>query len=132
MKVLKIITIYCIATLLFAQVLNLFLALLLSSFAGLNDTDEEDEEVPKATRLQRLIEWSKKFKQKRKEKKKNKENNGNNIMVINGGDVGNEKKDHLDGGGVDDGDKDMADGRTRISDTNNPESMVRCHSNIIT
>ena len=105
--------------------LNLFLALLLSSFAGLNDSDEEDEEAPKPTRLQRLIEWSKKFKEKRMIKKKNKENGGNNTMVINGDD---EKKDCLvDGGGVggEDGDKDMVDGRTTISDTNNPESMVR-------
>ena len=105
--------------------LNLFLALLLSSFAGLNDSDEEDEEAPKPTRLQRLIEWSKKFKEKRMIKKKNKENGGNNTMVINGDD---EKKDCLvDGGGVggEDGDKDMIDGRTTISDTNNPESMVR-------
>lgn len=107
--------------------LNLFLALLLSSFAGLNDTDEEDEEAPKPTRLQRLIEWSKKLKQKRKDKKKNKKD-GNNTMVING-DGDDKKKDCLvDGNGFEDGDKEMVDGRTTISDTNNPESMVSFHS----
>ena len=100
--------------------MNLFLALLLSSFAGLNDTDEEEDEgEPKPTRLQRLMEWSKKLKQKRKDKKKNKENNAN-TLIVNGGDD-EEKKDLPDG--EESGDKDF-DGRATLSDPNNPESMV--------
>ena len=55
---------------LFFQVLNLFLALLLSSFGGdaLNSGGGEDPEKPKKSRLQRLIEWTKK---KRKKKSAN-------------------------------------------------------------
>ena len=40
--------------------------MLLSSFAWLNETGEEDNDKPKKTRLQRLIEWSKKIKKKKK------------------------------------------------------------------
>ncbi|XP_057317031.1 sodium channel protein 60E-like isoform X2 [Hydractinia symbiolongicarpus] len=52
-------------------VLNLFLALLLSSFGGdaLNGGNDGDSEKPKQSRLKRLMEWVKK-----KNKKKNKDN----------------------------------------------------------
>ena len=44
----------------------MFLALLLSSFAGLNESDGEEEgDEPKKTRLQRLIEMAKRIKKKK-------------------------------------------------------------------
>ena len=107
-----------------AKVLNLFLALLLSSFAGLNDTDEEEEEVPKSTRLQRLIEWSKRLKNKRKNKKKKKNDVNDNpqMLIINGDEERTENREHLEDGDGE-GEKEK-DGRATITDTNNPESMV--------
>lgn len=47
--------------------LNLFLALLLSSFGGLNEGGGEDPEQPKESRLQKMIKWVKKKKKKKNE-----------------------------------------------------------------
>ncbi|XP_066927937.1 sodium channel protein 1 brain-like isoform X5 [Clytia hemisphaerica] len=79
-------------------VLNLFLALLLSSFAGLNETSDEEDEEPKMTRIQKIIEWSKKIR-----KKKNKAN-------FNDMDENDEKKDLGDGENGNLDTKNLADG----------------------
>ena len=80
------------------QVLNLFLALLLSSFAGLNESGDEEDEEPKKTRIQKIIEWSKKIR-----KKKNKAN-------FNDMDENDEKKELGDGENGDIDAKTLADG----------------------
>lgn len=67
----------------FLQVLNLFLALLLSSFGGdaLKGEEEEGSTEKKKTRLQRLIEWTKKRRKKKSSDEPTKDTDTNMVRI---------------------------------------------------
>jgi hypothetical protein len=92
-------------------VLNLFLALLLSSFAGLNESDGEEEgDEPKKTRLQRLVEMAKRIKKKKKSTDEN----------------ADDDEDIDDDSNEENGDKEMKNGDEKpMTDGSAPEIMVR-------
>ena len=63
--------------------LNLFLALLLSSFGGdaLKGEDDEGNTEKKKTRLQRLIEWTKKRRKKKSRDEPAKDQDANMVCI---------------------------------------------------